>query len=145
MAHSFKTIHLRAKALVEHKNCEEAYLSLHPGASSATAKTAGASWQRDPAIQEEMKKMLDKKNIKINKEFIVMKYLEILEAHAAGKARHSDAIKALENLQKLCPEFMDRKEISRPMEEDELNRRLAQTYEKFMGVKKDGESVINGL
>lgn len=151
-----RNVYLRAKALCENKSATDAYLSLHPTAQRATAQAGGSVWANNPQIIEEMKRMLEAKKLpKINKDFIVAKYMKIilkweneLETPATlykTRVRDADAIKALENLQKLCPEFMDRKEITslQTMKEDDLEKAIKEKYSRFIGLRKDNTPVVS--
>ena len=145
---SIKQVREYALMLAESKTAQEAYLKLHPDANPKWAKINAKRLLKNPRVNAEYMRIMDRKEVKvvqkITRDFIVSMYNTVIEDYLQDRAlppkarriKTNDFINALENLQKLCPEFVDRKVIDhyREMPEDELDRTLRDKLSRLGGV-----------
>lgn len=112
------------QAILSHPNLTEAYKSRHPGDNQPSSH---AYRMITPELLEELRKILavDPK-IRTSRTTIERFLYMMLSQYTAGEIKASDALKAIEILTKLVPDFKDRIGIEdlNNVPESELDERL---------------------
>lgn len=138
-----RKIRAQAKALLEEGYpikpgaVTRAYKKTHPGSSKKSAENNGKRLLEHEATMAEFDKLFEQaKPFDVTKEKIITMYREVLQGwvnREDTRIKTADFLRALENLQKLCPEFVDRKEIDsyQHMSEDELDKAIADKARRF--------------
>ena len=113
----------KARALLSCQTQEDAYLKVHPEATSASAKKNAWRMANDPNVKAEKErleislkdvqaKITDTNPVDITKDNLIKLYYMVIQNWVLGRERTSDAINAIKELSKLVPDFVDRKEVS---------------------------------
>lgn len=112
-----------AKALMSCQTQEDAYLKVHPEATSMSAKKNAWRMANNPQVKAEIERLqLSLKDIQgvitstnpvdITKENLIKLYYMVIQNWVLGRERTGDAINAIKELSKLVPDFVDRKEVN---------------------------------
>lgn len=116
----------KLKAIIEHKTLKDAYKSLHPNASDATAKVNGSKMLTE-AIFEDVKRLMGLEAVvKADKEILEKVLFLVVSRWMGGGEKTIDMIAAIRELTKLVPEFKDKLQVEdiTNASEEELDRKL---------------------
>ena len=137
-----KQIKEAVKAILESKTQAEAYQKLHPECKPENAMKNSHRLMKNEDIVNELNRVLDmSKALSIDKELIVKIHSMIIMKWMRGEEKTADVIRVLENLQKLVPDFVDRKTISdySKLSDSELDNEL-QSRLRELGVSNETNS-----
>lgn len=113
-------------ALLNAPTAKAAYMALNPNASEATAESAGSKLLT-PEMLEKLREMISiDPKIKTTRVTIERFIFHLLSQYMAGKIRPTDAIRSLELLSKLIPDFKTNVAVEdlTNLSKEEINKRL---------------------
>ena len=112
-----------ARALMSCQTQEDAYIKVHPEATSESARKNAWRMANKPEVKAEIErlqmslkdvrtKITDTNPVDITKQNLIKLYYMVIEGWILGKERTSDVLNAIKELSKLVPDFVDRKEVN---------------------------------
>ena len=129
-----KAVLEQAKAIMTSRTLTEAYKKSHPNASHATADANCSDMLKHPAVLKKVEELINlAAPMEVTRQSIIKLYQTILERYLTGQENGANFIRALENLQKLVPDFVDRREVNsyEHMSDEELDKVIKDKYSRL--------------
>lgn len=129
-----KAVKEQARAILDSKTLNEAYLKTHPDATYNSADKNAWKMLKNPQVVEELERLMDKvKPLEVNKANLIKLLTMIVQNWQDKKERTSDFLRAIEILARLVPEFNEKKSIDvyGHMSEEQLNNEISDRINKL--------------